>query len=41
MMLPELGVILADLFFPIFEYIAPHVPGEFFPNFFNGEIQAL
>jgi zinc transport system permease protein len=37
----EIGKILADLFFPIFEYLSPHVPGEFFPNFFNGETQML
>ena len=37
----EIGIILADLFFPILEYLAPHVPGEYFPNFFNGETQAL
>ena len=37
----EISIILADFFFPIFEYLGPYVPGEFFPNFFNGETQAL
>ena len=37
----EISKILADFFFPIFEYLGPYVPGEFFPSFFNGETQAL
>ena len=36
-----IGEILADLFFPLLEEIAPHVPGEFFPYFFNGQTEAL
>ena len=36
-----IGIILSDLFFPFFEYIAPSVPGEIFPWFFNGKSPSL
>ena len=36
-----IGMIIFDIVAPMLEFISPHLPGEFFPYYFNGKIEML